>query len=105
MLMDIPDGGDLPDNAIIIFHVSGGKRFPRTGPCEYIDAEALKCDDDGISVTWLEHFPGEGEEQFQCAAIAMRGGMKVRKSGVVARVRVGSLREALGAEACSISVV
>jgi hypothetical protein len=105
MPMDIPNGGELPDDATIIFHVSGGKRFPRTGLCEYIDAEALKCDEDGISVTWLEHFPGKADEQFQRAALAMRGQMKVRKSGVVACVRIADLRTRLEADGNSISVV
>lgn len=92
--MDIPNSGELPDDATVIFYVSGGKRFPRTGPCEYIDAEGLKCDEDGISVTCVELCPGAGEEQFVNAALAMRGTMKVRKSGVVARVSAGTLMQA-----------
>lgn len=103
--MEIPDEGELPPEATLIFHVSGSKVDPEGGPCERIDAGGLKCHEDGISVTCVDVFPGEGDEQLREAALALGAKMKIRKSGVIAAVRVGDLHAALEGEPAAVSVV
>lgn len=102
--MDIPNGGELPPDATIIFHVSGGRVRPKGGPCSYIDADGFVCHDDGISVTWVELF-GNGDEAFAAAAVAMRGNKTFRSSGVVASANVGTLTTELAADGVDIAVV
>lgn len=108
-MADVPDGEDLPEDATIIFHVSGGKTRPRPrpdgAPCEEIDADALKCDEDGISVTWVECFEGDSEEQLRLAALATACGIKVRKSGFFARIRVSELLNSLADQGAGIRVI
>lgn len=103
------DGEDLPPEATVILHVSGGKTLPRPRPadcpCEHIDADALRCDDDGISVTWVEFFPGDEREQLRAASLAMKGPLTIRKSGVIARITVQKLLEAVSDESCDLRVV
>jgi hypothetical protein len=104
--MDLPEGSELPDEACVIFHVSGGKKHPKTGgPCERIDLDALKCDEDGISVTWVEYFDGDPEERFAAAADALCACITVRKSGVIAKITVGQIKEALADEAVQVRVI
>ena len=103
--MDLPNGTQLPDDATIVFIVSGGKKFPLTGPCERLQVEALKCDDDGISVTWVERFEGDELHRFQEAARAAGAGIAVRKTGVVARIVARDFRAFLEHDANKVEIV
>ena len=103
--MDLPNGAQLPDDATIVFIVSGGKKFPLTGPCERLEVEALKCDDDGISVTCVERFEGGELRRFQEAARAAGAGIAVRKTAVVARIMVGDFRTFLEHDAGKVEIV
>lgn len=87
-------GQQLPDDATVILHVGKARQLPKDADiCEAIDQDAFRCDDDGISVTWVEHF--EGDEQFRQAAIALKGALKLKKSGVIASAKVGDIRAIL----------
>jgi hypothetical protein len=70
-----------------------------------MDVEALRCDDDGISVTWIEYFGGEGEEQLHAAAHALKGTMAFKKSGVLARATVGEIEDVMKAAGRDVSVL
>lgn len=108
-MADIPDDEDLPEDAVIIFHVAGTKTRPSPradgAPCEEIDAAALRCDADGISVTCLNLFEGEDGERLRHAVAATASNITVRKSGWFAKIRVGDLLEAVSEEEAMVRVI
>ncbi|MDG2533775.1 hypothetical protein P6144_08965 [Sphingomonas sp. HITSZ_GF] len=96
----------LPDDATVILHVSKGRQLPKDADiCESIDQDAFRCDDDGISVTWVEYFDGQASEQFHQAAHAMKGAMKLRKSGVIVTAKVADIKAVLAEVGVSVEVV
>lgn len=102
--MIIAESGDVPRDHSVILLVSGG-RVLRLGSNPRIDQEAFRCHQDGISVTWVEFFSGSAEEQLQHAALAMKaGGLTVRKTGVVARARVGDIIDVMAKAGRAVTV-
>lgn len=102
--MDIPDKGNLPPHAALIFYVSGSKILPPGGPCERIDAEGLKCHEDGISVTCVDLFPGDGAARLRSASLAMASTMKIRKNGFLAFLRVEDIHAAFEGQQLEVTV-
>lgn len=101
--MSIPNGSELPADATLIFLVSGGKVKPTTPPT--IDAGGLSCHPDGISVTWVQMFPGRGRAQFEAAALATGKMLKVRKTGVIAEISAGEVRRCLRGQDIDVDVI
>ena len=91
----ILDGAELHESASVILHVPSGRQIPRGGPCDRIDQDAFRCDEDGISVTWVEFYRGSRDEQIRQASLAMKGPLLIRRSGVIARAIVGDIREVM----------
>lgn len=93
-MVAIAAGDDLPSAATVILCVSKGQQ-PDDG--SGVDLASFNIHDDGISVTWVEHFDGAEGEQLLAAARALNNGYKIRKSAAIARARVESILLALAA--------
>lgn len=100
----IENGGELPEEASVILHVPSGRQIPKGGPCQRIDQDAFRCDNDGISVTWVEFFDDTAEEQIRQAALTMRGPLIIRKSGIIARAIVGDIRSTMASAGAAVTV-
>lgn len=88
----VANGEPLPRNATVIFYVKKTSQLPKDGgPCTGIDIDAIRCDSDGISVTWIEFFGGNADEHLRKAAHALRGTLTFKKSGILAQASVGDI--------------
>lgn len=84
--------GAVPPGDSVISLCPLGKQVVRQGACVGITADALRVDDDGISVTWVEYFD-EPPPALQSAASEMKKSRKPTPTGVLARANVGRILE------------
>lgn len=92
----VANGDPLPPDATVILYVKKTSQLPKDGgPCTGMDLDAFRCDPDGISVTWVEHFQTAEGDPLHAAAHALKGTLNFRKSGVIARARVGDIIEVM----------
>lgn len=89
--MSVANFDDLPQCATVILYVSKSRQLWVNGECLGLDQASFRCDPDGISVTWVEYFQGDANQQLAKASLAMRGTLKFKTSGMVARASVGAL--------------
>jgi hypothetical protein len=89
-------GDPLPSTDHVLRHCRKGDLkwdYPG-GTIRGVFPDAFEPDADGISVTWLEYFGGNSDDQLTAAREAMDRGRKLRLSNRLARLNVGAIVEA-----------
>jgi hypothetical protein len=92
--MDVRVKGDLiPEEDDVVRHCRLSDYYdPGNGDIR-VNGDAFKPDADGVSVTWIEFFPGSREEQLAEVSATIRTTRKVRSSHRLAIISVGAVTE------------
>lgn len=90
--MPVASRGAVPPGDGVISLCPLGKQVVMQGACVGITADALRVDDDGISVTWVEYFD-EPPPALHSAAAELKKSRKPTPTGVLARANVGRILE------------
>lgn len=90
--MAVESRGAVPADDSVISLCPLGKLIMKDGTCVGITPDALRIDEDGISVTWVEYFE-EPPPVLQSAAVELKKSRMPTKSGALARAKVGRIFE------------
>jgi hypothetical protein len=90
--MAVESRGAVPADDSVISLCPVGTLVVKDGTCVGITPDALRVDEDGISVTWVEYFE-EPPPAIQSAATELKKSRKPTKSGALARARVSRIVE------------
>ena len=82
----------MPPKDTVISLCPAKDQFAPSGVCTGITAEALRINDDGVSVTWVEYF-SEPPAALEQAALELKKTRKPSATGVLACASVGRLLE------------
>jgi hypothetical protein len=89
--VDIAVKGDqIPDADEVLRHCRSTD-WSSDGRTEKVSGEAFIPDTDGVSVTWVQFFPGRRDEQLRAARAAIASGLKIRQSHRFAVIGVGEV--------------
>ena len=69
------------------------------------EAFRLRPGEQGLSVTWIEHFPGEWNEQLQAAVAAIRRTQKTGQKSAFAWGLVGRIHQACAAKGHRVRII
>ena len=102
----------MPDNLPPDHHVVRYVPFGRTRRDEddnvvgiYAEAFRRKPDEDGLSVTWIEHFAGGWDDQLQAAVTAIGHAQKVGAKSAFAWAQVGHIHDVCSARSHRIRII
>lgn len=93
--MAVDSRGAVPATDSVISLCPLGKQVIKNGTCVGITPDALRVDEDGISVTWVEYFE-EPPPALHSAAAELKKSRKPSKTGVLARAQVSRIMEIAG---------
>jgi hypothetical protein len=90
--MAVDSQGAVPACDSVILLCPLGKQVIRMGVCIGITPDAIRIDEDGISVTWVEYFD-EPPPSLQSAAAELKRSRMPSKTGIIARAQVNRVLE------------
>lgn len=102
--MGIANLGLLPPADTVLLYCSPAKFEKDDSGYIAPSTDAFRCDDDGISVTWVEYFKPPPPSLDQ-ARQATEGSLAVKKTGVYAKATVASILELAKKQNLDVTVV